>query len=342
MQEDVRPERSTDLLRRVLPLMSRHAAAMSPVSYAVWYEYVAQSSTTLCAAVDESVRRLGRLDEATTQAIYDQHLAGTDSNALREAADGLQRLLGGMASSAREAGNRTARFGDSLQRLSASLEVESERQTEAISSLIGDTREMQSAMADLQMRLRENQLEIERLREEVRQARHEAAVDALTSLANRRAFDAELARQVDGRRAADAAAAGSAPWLLMGDIDHFKQINDSWGHGFGDRVLCAVAQVLKSLAPEGALAARLGGEEFGLLLPGGEPDAVQALAERIRQRISAARVRRHGSEETLARVTLSIGMTALAPDDTAEGFIERADRALYASKQSGRDRVTRL
>ena len=331
-------ERSTELLRRALPLMSRQAAGLHPVSYAVWYDYVSQANPTLKAAVDELLAKQGQLDEAATRDIYRRHVADVDPDTAQRVAEGFQQVLAGMAHSAQQAGDQTARFGSSLSRLSAALVGDSESGTDTVAQVLADTQQMQQAMGQLQTQLHDSQREIDRLREEVRRARHEATVDALTGLANRRAFDHSLAQCLT-QRLVDAADA-SPPWLLMGDIDHFKKINDTWGHGFGDQVIRAVAEVLKSAVPEGGVAARVGGEEFALLLPHAEVQAAMALGERIRQRIAAARIRRQGTDEILARVTLSFGLTPHLRGEPPTAFMERADRALYASKQGGRDRVT--
>lgn len=330
-------ELSAEWLRKALPLMSRQAAALHPVSYAVWYGYVAQRDPALRAAVDEALSRDGRLDEATTLALYQRFVSGFDADAARRVADGMQHLLAGMADSAQAAGDHTARYGDALDRLSQALSTESDRNSDAVSAVVADTRQMRDAMQSLQERLAANQREIDQLRDEVHRARRDAVVDPLTSLANRRGFDEAMAQCLS----IGIDSAGGI-WLLALDIDHFKQVNDTWGHGFGDQVLRAVAQLIKALVPPEATVARIGGEEFAVLLPASDRQQAMALAEQIRQRVSAARIRRHGSGETLARVTLSVGVTCRAEAEAAQAFVERADQALYASKQGGRDRVIEM
>jgi diguanylate cyclase len=333
-------ERSTELLRRALPLMSRQAAGLHPISYAVWYDYVAQTNPALHAAVDELIARDGQLDETSTRELFRRHVADMDTETAQRMTDGFAQVLAGMAQTARAADNQTASFGQSLGRLSAELETGAEPEPAALADVLADvlagTHQMQQAMGQLRSRLDDSQREIERLREEVRRARHDATVDALTGLANRRAFDQQLAACLVAPQDA------LGPCLLVGDIDHFKSINDTWGHGFGDQVLRAVAEVLKVMAPQGSQAARVGGEEFALLLPAATLDGARTLAEQIRQRIGAARIRRQGSDETVARVTLSLGVVRHQPGETAHALVERADRALYAAKAAGRDRVVTL
>jgi diguanylate cyclase len=316
-------ERSTEYLRMALPLMSKQAAALHPVSYSVWYEYVA-------------------VDEAAIHTLYRRHVAEVDPQTAQRVADGFQRLLSGMAESAALAGDQTARFGSSLSKLSA--ELGDAEATPLLQEVLSGTRDMHQAVLRLQQRLTESRREIAMLRDEVRRARHESLVDGLTGLANRRAFDQRLAvclATADATQVSDSAP----PCLLLSDIDHFKRINDRYGHAFGDQVLQAVAQVLQRHVPAAGLAARIGGEEFALLLPAAPLEVAQDLAERLRATIAASRIRRQGDGEGGEggeRVTLSLGVAPYRHGDSARAFVDRADRALYASKSAGRDRVTVL
>ena len=155
-----------------------------------------------------------------------------------------------------------------------------------LGEVLAHTMQMQAALSQLQKELADSQREIDGLRDEVRRARHDSLVDPLTTLANRRAFDRRLAsclRIVNARGNNLKNVTAEVPvGLLMIDIDHFKRVNDSYGHAFGDQVLRAVAQVLKAMTPDGGLAARMGGEEFALLLPGAALAPALALAEKLR------------------------------------------------------------
>lgn len=150
--------------------------------------------------------------------------------------------------------------------------------------------------------------------------------DGLSGLLNRRAFDRE-AQVIVSRRPVTA---------VMFDIDHFKAVNDTHGHAAGDRIIEAVAEVLRDRMPVDAVVGRTGGEEFSVLVAGHAPDDVQALADLVRRDIAG-----RGFTEAEIRFTLSGGVAVARPEEGLSALMARADRALYAAKSSGRNRVLR-
>lgn len=128
--------------------------------------------------------------------------------------------------------------------------------------------------------------------------------------------------------------------LLLCDIDHFKRVNDTWGHQIGDQVIRYVASVLNAQVKGDFLAARYGGEEFALIMPRTKLAAAAEIAERIRTTIKAKTLSRKSTGEILGRVTISLGIACSSPGDDAATLIGRADACLYQSKRTGRDRVT--
>ena len=151
-----------------------------------------------------------------------------------------------------------------------------------------------------------------------------ATTDALTGLLTRRAGETALATVEAG---------GTTYSVLLGDIDHFKAVNDTHGHQVGDAVLRRVAATVRSAVRAEDVAIRWGGEEVLVLLPGADHDAAAALAERLRIGIAA------GSIGEQAPVTISIGVATGSPGARADDVVAQADAALYAAKRAGRDRV---
>lgn len=161
----------------------------------------------------------------------------------------------------------------------------------------------------------------------------EAETDVLSGLFNRRGFET---------RALDALArqtAGAPVAMILSDLDHFKSINDRFGHGSGDRVIRAFSEILKDKAPRDAIVARLGGEEFAVLLPKGQAAAAHSLAEAAR---SAFKVLAPGIVSDEFSPTASFGIAVARPDEGLLALIDRADRALYQAKSEGRDCIRQV
>jgi diguanylate cyclase (GGDEF)-like protein len=155
----------------------------------------------------------------------------------------------------------------------------------------------------------------------------EARTDALTGLLNRRGFDERASVELAHARRYRGQIA-----VATFDIDHFKHINDEWGHQTGDQVLAHLALVLARECREIDVAARLGGEEFAVLLPGSDNADAEAFTDRVRRALAA-------SEADLPSIRVSAGVLSSETPETIEQLLRRADSALYEAKRSGRDRT---
>lgn len=170
--------------------------------------------------------------------------------------------------------------------------------------------------------------EAEALRSALDEAHGTARLDPLTELANRRAFDEAYAALPPGTPVA----------LALCDIDHFKRVNDEFGHAVGDRVLRAVGVTIASECGN-AVVARYGGEEFALLFAGVDVDAAVALVDRARSAVAARRFRSRATDAPIGVITISGGVAAGTSDEPRETLYARADAALYRAKAAGRNRA---
>ncbi|MCA9738964.1 MAG: diguanylate cyclase [Gemmatimonadota bacterium] len=188
-----------------------------------------------------------------------------------------------------------------------------------------DRRRIEAGLRVVTASLEEANTELERL----------ANSDTLTGLSSRRYFLQQLERECrrSQRHGHDFA-------LMLLDLDHFKEVNDAFGHQVGDEVLVATARAVRSVAREVDVTGRIGGEEFAILLPETDLEGASALAERIRTEVADAR--HTDPDQKPFRVTISIGITTWGMGrDTPSELLRAADRALYAAKRSGRNRVVR-
>jgi diguanylate cyclase (GGDEF)-like protein len=161
-----------------------------------------------------------------------------------------------------------------------------------------------------------------------------AHTDDLTTLANRRHFLDELSKEVDRSR-----RYGHSLSLIFLDLDHFKRVNDTYGHGMGDEVLQSTARAMESVCRDIDVAARMGGEEFAVLLPETDSEGARVVADRLRIEIAQRMHEPDGAEPF--RVTASLGVATVEPgtETSVEELMQAADDALYDAKENGRNRV---
>ena len=211
---------------------------------------------------------------------------------------------------------------------------------DAITTQVGEFRQReQRRYSEYQQRAEQMSLRLVQIEQQARELhrtlddeRRRARVDALTGIANRAAFDERFAQEV-----ARCARGGGTVSVLLWDLDHFKAINDRFGHRVGDGVLREVAHCLVRELRAEDFVARIGGEEFATLLIGATVDQALQRAEELRAAIAALKLHVNG---TPVHVTVSCGATEIRGDDTAESLFDRADAALYRAKESGRNLCT--
>lgn len=174
----------------------------------------------------------------------------------------------------------------------------------------------------------------DQLRESVQQTMEMAVRDGLTGLNNRRYFDRHAAALFN-----NAVIAGKPISLIVLDIDHFKMVNDTYGHQVGDEVLKTFAERISKNVRGKDLACRFGGEEFVVAMPDTDQELAFIVADRMRREVAADPFSVQGGDQQVA-VTMSAGVSAITgPDDTMEDWLRRADEALYAAKRAGRNQV---
>jgi diguanylate cyclase len=329
-------ERSTEILRLALPLMARQLAAFHPLSYALWYEHCAGMNPDLSKVLDARLTSNNALSEADVWRLYAQHIAARDLEAFERLQLQLRGLLEDTAQSTSTVSAQAAEYGHNLQGHAQQLADPKDQDTirQIISTMLDDTVRMQTLTSDLSEKLQARTNEVNALTENLRRAQSEALLDSLTGLKNRRGLE----RAIEDLQRDPPGLVGSA--LLMADIDHFKVVNDTYGHVLGDKVIRAVAHVLRSSIKGRDVAARFGGEEFAILLPQTSLTGATAVAEQIRGTVAQGRICRPDGNESIGQVTLSVGVAVAKAGDTMEALLERADSAMYAAKRAGRNRVS--
>jgi len=327
---------ASSLMLRTLASLSKHRNRADEASAALWRDAACIDNLTLdtdLTALVASIR-----DDRVDVRFELQHKTATDigGESFIKAGSGLLGVLNTIHAAMTDASEQAGRFDDRLDDFAVDLDSAAsvlDLQLR-IDTMRSDLFRLTHSLSTLGERLTAGHQEVGRLQGALQQAREQASVDPLSGILNRRGFDLELGRlrshEVDQ----------SLPLsIVMLDIDRFKSINDHYGHAFGDRVIRAVAQSLVALTQRRDTAARLGGEEFVLLLPDTPAHGAREVAERIRRAIAGGRIRTLDAESPIGQVTVSCGVTQVLPDESVDEAMVRADRALYRAKQSGRNRT---
>ncbi len=330
-------QQSSELLRLIIPLLSQHQAACNPMTYALWYEYVAGLNPSLKQAMDKMIDEAKTLTDMGAEKLYRRHILGREDEAQDKYESGFKRLVDDVSEAATTAKEKASDYVSALDRHGSNLEkIEgSGAAASVMHSLLNDTLQMRESAGMLKNELNASLKEVVELRKELERTQEQALMDSLTGLKNRRGVGEVVEDlQSDGKSGMTGCS------LMMIDIDHFKRINDSHGHFLGDKVIRTVAQLLVAAVKGQDTVSRWGGEEFLILLPETPLEGAKALAEIIRTTIERGRIRRMDNGEYIGAVTVSVGVACYCPGESFEDFVQRADQVLYAAKKAGRNRVT--
>lgn len=325
-------------LRKAVPLMVQHKVPVTPVNYALWYSYVGEEKPDLKARLDSILQTFGTCPASAGEALFREYFTEFSGDDLRQLRGQVENLVNGLKDGLGRMADGTRTFGATLEACSAELRRHggepggAEDLVGLVDRLAAETDVMRSTAGEVGRQLDKAEAEIARLRKELQRSRQDALIDALTGLANRRAFDADLAQLCT------VPTSPRSLCLVLADVDHFKKFNDTFGHALGDQVLQLVGARLNGAKREGISAYRYGGEEFALLCLGGAK-AAAALAEALRGTLERLVLRDNSSGKALSSISASFGVAQLQAAETGAELIQRADRSLYRAKSEGRNRV---
>ncbi|MDC7988135.1 GGDEF domain-containing protein [Rhodoplanes sp. TEM] len=306
-----------------------------PPTFEVWFTYFQGHNQALVRDVDAAEAEC--LSRARVHSIRERHFSSEPhfgqflsvGEALGSETRKVQNAIQVASGSAADYGIDLQSAAEALGGGRADLSV-----SELVKSLVRSTDAIQQTNALLQAQLKQSEDQFRLLQENMETLRLESMTDPLTRLANRKYFDFSLSQATTRAEDEDAPQPFS---LAMIDIDRFKRFNDQFGHTTGDDVLRLVAFTLKNNVRASDLVARYGGDEFAVLLPNASLEEAMAIGDQIRKGVAERPLLRRATKETLGYVTLSIGVAAWAPGESAVALIERADRHLYEAKANGRN-----
>lgn len=330
-------ERAMAYSNAALGYLQRGEVPAYPQFYELFYTYATGSNSELNERINELFLNepLSFVDAA--EALYnefmrsksvDEHMAQVSSK-ISSNIDAVHDAISSASKSAET-------YSGSLTQAESvfSNDLDPKKMQDAVRILLAQTQTMRESNKQLESKLEDSRTDINILRKDLEEVQRESMTDALTKVSNRKCFDIEIERAIG-----EAKELGHPVTLAIIDIDHFKKFNDTYGHQVGDQVLRLVAMTLRAHTKGQDLAARYGGEEFALILPDTDIHGAQMLAEKIRAAIEAKQLTRKSTNEKLGRVTASFGLAILRPNDSPVSLVERADQAMYAAKENGRNQV---
>ena len=309
----------------------------TPRVYELWYNYATGYNPKLNQKVNETLSSSGTLTDADIDQLYSAFISPTRmvdeiGSVNAKMSEEIDQVMALIDTAVRSSIQHDASLTDVAAKLGRTNDRDAVRGI--IESLVQTAGAMRRDNGALEASLKASKMEISQLQQNLETARSESLMDPLTTLANRKFFDDNLPRHL-----AEAVATTEPLSLMLTDIDHFKNFNDTFGHLTGDQVLRLVAQSVKQNVKGQDIAARYGGEEFAIVLPRTALREAITVADQIRRVVMSKELMKRSTGEHLGRVTISIGVATHRRGDTMHSLIERADACLYAAKRNGRNRV---
>jgi diguanylate cyclase len=261
---------------------------------------------------------------------------GLSGEAVKQAGQKLERELGKVLGLIRNHISSNDSYAKSLasaqSRLAGLPEVEQVRVI--VSLLVAENERMRQDSTTLKSKLEDSQKQIEDLRTSLTHAEEVVLKDPLTGTGNRRCFDVTMEKAI-----VESKQKKTPLSLVMCDIDHFKRVNDAFGHQVGDEIIKMFARVIEANIRTEDTVIRYGGEEFAIILPMTEQDAAKVIAERVRKQFESKKLTIRETNQKVGQLTASFGVAQFRTGDDVDMLVQRADAKLYDAKSSGRNRV---
>ena len=327
-----------DIAKQVVQMMDEFGAAGLPRNYELFYE----AATGTNKKLHKGLTSLGRkpkqeeLDDLGRKFFAHYHGQGV----VEEAGSKISEQVGEILNMLREEQASLQKYGRVLgttsQKMSGAATADNKLLNQIVSMLSDATNTTINHGKQVVSSMNQTSVEIHSIQTELDRYKKLANTDPLTQLANRRAFDTHLSTMVKDKKKAMYSA------LVFADVDHFKRVNDTHGHIVGDKILAYVANIMTNVLDSDSFIARIGGEEFAIAMENTTEEEATKQAEAIREAVEAKEFINNKTGVNYGPITISLGVCMGSDADDSSDFYAKVDQALYASKNSGRNRVTKF
>ena len=332
------PAQAAEYLRKAVPLMVKHSVAPNPCNYALWYSYVANKNAPLRSELDKTIEQWGTCPKIASNSLFKKHIIIDELGNTEEVRKSIAGMVDELQVQVDNTLQGTNTFSEMLADYSKQLQNDQTEEhigqdfsklLEVVESLTKGTQKVTNHTKSFQQQLELAQAEITQLKSALAQSQQDATLDPLTGLYNRRMFESVLNDAISNIKK-------SPTSIIFLDIDHFKRLNDQFGHVMGDKVLQFFAKILSDNTLPGT-AVRYGGEEFALLLQNQDANSALKVAESIRNKIECLHLKDKKNGQPINNITASFGVAQLRENESIEAFVERSEHALYKAKAAGRN-----
>lgn len=329
------PQQRIDVTTRIARTMRQMGISGIPRNYELIYEACTGCNPELAREIGALGANPGQeeLDRIGKKYLAHRHGETVVDNAHRQVSYQLESILALLRQEQSSLEGYSRVLAEAYGRISAKSAASSDLLTNAISLLTEATGSTMAEGKQIAASVGERSNEMAKVRHELDEYKRIANTDPLTRLANRRAFDEAM-----GQIYATAESANYYALMLV-DIDHFKRVNDTFGHPVGDRVLAIVANIMRRSLRSDVFIARTGGEEFAIVLRDVSHETVLAIAERLRTAVESTPLRNQKTGTEYGPITVSVGACMGRQADNADELYQKVDMALYTAKAAGRNRV---
>jgi diguanylate cyclase len=325
------------ILSKVIVAFEQYKVVPTPLNFLVWYEYFLGTETALVEMLDSAIANRDGYTNTLGVRIYEAFLKEQQVNTseLEQAfRKFLERMISKLMDWTTSMEQHTSTLNTYVNQLSDNDNIDPETLKSLTGSVLSTTRSIVASQTELQQEMVVATLKIQELQKELLIARAESMTDPLTQLPNRRAFTDALEQAMASTKQSNDLS------IILFDIDHFKKFNDTYGHLIGDAVLRFIAGIVQKVVEPSQLIARIGGEEFAILIPHASIEQASTLAETIRTKVASSQLKRKDTGETINNIHISLGVASYRPNEEWDSLYQRADDALYQSKKQGRNRTT--
>ena len=324
-----------EIVNKILPGMGKLKVPLIPENYRLWFEYYMGNNKDLVKDFNRLIESSESFTPKISQTLYNKYFGDKqDNRLLKKIQNETRTLLKIFLDQMLVTSDMTSDYSVRLKSYSEQLDIAADLSEihEIIENITIETNEMLGSTQSLRAQLEEATAKADNLKEKLENTTREALIDTVTGLHNRKSLDMSIEIFYEEFK-----KDGDPFSIIMLDIDHFKKFNDKYGHKVGDEVLNLVGSVMHNTLKGQDFPARYGGEEFIALLPKTLLDNACILAEQLRKNISMKKFKLTKTGERIDTITVSLGVSEIRSEDTVNSLIERADKALYLAKNSGRN-----